>query len=38
MNDDERITGWPLVAIYAGIFGVGIAFWYGVIQLIGWAL
>ena len=28
--DKKRVTGWPLVLIWLGILGYGVAFWFAV--------
>lgn len=34
----EPMTGWPLLAVWVGIAMFGVACWYGVFELVRWAL
>lgn len=34
----ERMRGWPLIAVLGGMAVGAIAFWYGVVKLLVWAI
>jgi len=34
MNDDEKMRGWPLLAVWAGFAIFGLLFWWSVWEML----